>query len=681
MGEMVRSRRQEDVLVVEVDNPPVNALSPGVPEALAAAVREGERDPDVRAVVVMGAGRTFIAGADIREFPKIAAGEKEPLDFNAALAAIEECGKPVVMAIHGTALGGGLETAMAGHYRVAAESAQLGQPEVKLGLIPGAGGTQRLPRLAGLEAALEMCAFGEPVAARRALELGLVDAIVEGDLLEGAIAFARAQTAPRRTRDRAVEGKPEAAAGVRAACEKRMRGQQAPLKAVEAVLAAASLPFEEGLALERRLFLECLYGEQSRALIHAFFAEREAAKLPFGSKQAKPAEVRRAAVVGAGTMGGGIAMSYANAGIPVLLKDASEERLQGGLAAIRRNYESSARKGKLSAEEVERRMALITPVSGWEGFEQADVIVEAVFEELELKKHVFRDLDAVAKPDAILATNTSTLDIDVIAAQTRRPERVVGHHFFSPAHVMRLLEIVRGKATGEETLAASMELARRLKKVGVVAGNCFGFIGNRMFNAYRAQAVAMAEQGASPWEIDRALVDWGMAMGPLAVGDLAGLDVVWRIRREALKAGVPHTEPRVFEDVLYEQGRYGQKNGAGWYRYDAERRPSPDHEVEVLLREYAAAQAIPQRSFSETEIVERCLYALVNEGARLLEEGIALRPSDIDVVYIAGYGFPAWRGGPMFWAGRVGRGKIRETLSRWYDDEGPFWKPAAWLEA
>ncbi len=673
---MIKTERHADVLVILVDNPPVNALSPGLPEALAAAVREGEQEPAVRAVVVMGAGRTFIAGADIREFPKIACGEKPPLDLNASLAAIEDCAKPVVMAIHGTALGGGLETAMAGHYRVAVESALVGQPEVKLGLIPGAGGTQRLPRLAGLEAAMEMCAFGEPVAARRALELGILDAVIDGDLLEGAVRFARSCPGPRRTRDRAAPAGEPPLDRFRAECEKRMRRQEAPLKAVEAVAAAASLPFDEGLALERKLFLECLYGEQARALIHAFFAEREAAKIPFVAKDVKPLEIRSAAVVGAGTMGGGIAMCYANAAIPVVIREASEEALQRGLATIRRNYESSVRKGKLTSGDVERRMALITPTLEWEGFDQADIIVEAVFEELELKKHVFRELDAVARPGAILASNTSTLSIDALAAETRRPESVVGHHFFSPANVMRLLEIVRGKDTGEQTLATSMDLARRLKKAGVVSGNCFGFIGNRMFAPYRAQAVAMAEQGASPWEIDRALVDWGMAMGPLAVGDLAGLDVSWRVRREAIKAGLPNVEPRVFEDVLYEMGRFGQKNGAGWYRYDQDRKATPDHEVEVLLREYAAAQAIPQRRFTNDEIVQRCLYALVNEGARLLEEGIALRASDIDVVYMTGYGFPAWRGGPMFWADRVGRDKIRETLARWYDEEGPFWKPA-----
>jgi 3-hydroxyacyl-CoA dehydrogenase len=679
MGETVRTERHEDVLAVLVDNPPVNALSPGLAEALAAAVKEGEQDPAIRVVVVMGAGRTFIAGADIREFPQVAAGEKPPPDFNAALAAIEDCQKPVVMAIHGAALGGGLETAMAGHYRVAVETAQVGQPEVKLGLIPGAGGTQRLPRLAGLEAALEMCAFGEPVAARRALELGILDAVIEGDLLAGAIAFARAQDGPRRTRDLPVRGAETPLIALRAECEKRMRRQDAPLKALEAVAAAGGLGFAEGLAFERKLFLECLYGEQSRALIHVFFAEREAAKLPFLSKDAKPPEVRRAAVVGAGMMGGGIAMCYANAGLPVLLKDTGEEALQRGLEAIRNNYESSVRKGKLAEEEAARRMALITPADGWEGFEQADVIVEAVFEDLELKKRVFRELDAVARPGAILATNTSTLSVDALAAETKRPEAVVGHHFFSPAQVMRLLEIVRGKATGEAALAASLDLARRLKKVAVVAGDRFGFIGNRMFMAYRAQAVLMAEQGASPWEIDRALTDWGMAMGPLAVGDLVGLDVFWHMRREALGAGVPYTAPRVFEDLLYDQGRYGQKHGSGWYRYGAGRKPSPEPEVEVLLREYAAAQAIPQRRFGETEIAERCLYALVNEGGRLLEAGAALRPGDIDVVYTAGYGFPAWRGGPMHWAETVGRGRILDAITRWYDEEGPFWKPSAWL--
>ncbi len=674
MNGPVRSEQQGDVLVVTVDNPPVNAISSAVAHGLVEAVRSAQGEETVRAIVVAGAGTTFIAGADIREFPKIVAGELPPLRLAEMLDEIEDSSKPVVMAIHGMALGGGLEVAMAGHYRIATANARLGQPEVKLGLIPGAGGTQRLPRLIGMEKALEMCAFGEPVSAAEALRLGLIDRIATGDLLAEAVSWAREVPGVRRTRNIVCVGC-EAQPFVEEA-GRRMRLQSAPLKAIEAVQAAVQ-PFEAGREAERKLFEECLFGIQSKALIHAFFAERAVSKVP--GLEARPLPVRQVAVTGAGTMGTGIAMAFANAGFPVILQDTNEDNVRRGLAAIRGHYERSAAKGKLSADELEQRLSRIRSVQFYEGFLEADLVVEAVPESIELKKHVFRELDQATRPDALLATNTSTLDIDEIASAVRQPGRVFGLHFFSPAHVMRLVEIVRGRQTAPEAVATGLEVVKRLRKVGVVAGNCFGFIGNRMFAPYRLEAVRVVEEGAAPHEVDGALTEWGMAMGPLAVGDLSGLDVAWLIRQEALRLGLPHVPANTVEDWLYARGRYGQKTGLGWYRYDDNRRASPDPEVDSLVAEYAAAQGIPRRAFEPREIRERTLFALVNEGARLLEEGIALRPGDIDITYIHGYGFPAFRGGPMHWASAFGLQKVLDGLERFYDELGPHWKPAPLL--
>jgi 3-hydroxyacyl-CoA dehydrogenase len=674
---VIESRIHGSVAVITIDNPPVNALGPGVMEGMVSAIAAANEDPQVRAMVVIGAGRTFIAGADIKEFGKITSGQRKELTLLPQLLSIEDSPKPVVMAIHGTAFGGGLETAMAGHYRVAVESAQVGQPEVKLGIIPGAAGTQRLPRLAGVAKALEMCVTGDPVPAREALRAGIVDRIIEGDLLEGAMAFALevAGKAPPKTRERneKLSAEPGVFAQAHEQAAKKYRGQLAPFAAIGAVEAATRLDFEGGCEREAELFRECLYSPQSKALIHVFFAEREAARIPGIGKEISALPIRKAAVVGAGTMGGGIAMNYANAGIPVLLKETSQEALDRGLAIIRKNYENSVRKGRFPAEVMNQRLALITPTLSYEGFEAADIVTEAVFENMALKKTVFGELDGVMREGAILASNTSTLDLDAIAAVTRRPEWVIGHHYFSPANVMRLLEIVRGKATAKQVIATSMDLAKRLKKVGVLAGNCFGFIGNRMFAAYRREAQFLAEEGTPIEAIDRALVDWGMAMGPLAVGDLAGLDVGWRIRKEwkhLEKAGVRHPEA---EDRLCEMGRYGQKTGAGWYRYDENRRPSADPAVGEMLAKLAAELGIRQRVSSAEEIVERCVYALVNEGAKLLEEGIALRPGDIDIVYVNGYGFPAWRGGPMWYAEAVGLETMVQKIVEWE------WKPAGLL--
>jgi 3-hydroxyacyl-CoA dehydrogenase len=574
---------------------------------------------------------------------------------------------------------------MACHYRVAVPSALVGQPEVKLGLIPGAGGTQRLPRLAGVARAAEMCATGEPVTAADALRHGILDQVIEGDLLAGAVAFARGMAGrggpPRRTRDLPVKaGEPEALAAVREKVRKRARGLAAPLKAVEAAEAAVTLPFAEGCQKERQLFTECLFSDQSRALIHVFFSERQASKVPGLPKDTPTLPVRRAAVVGAGTMGGGITMAYANAGIPVLLKEVNQEALDRGLATIRKNYAATVAKGRLTPEQMEQRLARIEPTLTYDRFREADIVVEAVFEGMALKKQVFAELDRAARPDAILASNTSTLSIDEIASATSRPVQVIGHHFFSPANVMRLLEIVRGARSSPAVIATSLALARTLGKVGVLVGNCRGFVGNRMFHPYQREAQFLLEEGASVAEVDEALVDFGMAMGPLAVGDLAGLDVGWRIRKE-----YKHLEPKdlrspLVADRLCERGHFGQKTGAGWYRYpEGSRTPAPDPEVAQLIEECARAAGIPRRKVTPEEIVERTVYALVNEGARILQEGFALRASDIDVVYVHGYGFPAHRGGPMWYADTVGLAKVHERIRDFERLHGRIWEPAGLL--
>jgi 3-hydroxyacyl-CoA dehydrogenase len=635
---------QDGVAIVGIENPPVNALAAGLAEAVAAAVEEAAEAEPVKAIVVVCAGKTFVAGADIKELGEIAAGRMGPLTLNAAFNRIEACAKPVVMAIHGTALGGGLELAMSGHYRIALSSAKVGQPEVTLGLIPGAGGTQRLPRLCGVAKALEMCVSGRTISAAEALEAGIIDKIVEKDLVDEAVAYAAGLGGVRRTGSLPrPAADAEAAEAARKDAGRRLRGQRAPVAALEAIEASVRLDLAEGLEEERRLFEECLYGAQAKALMHVFFAEREVSKVP-GVEAAAPAAVESAAVLGAGTMGRGIAMCFANAGIPVRLSDQAEAALDRAMETIRETYEAGVKKGKLSAAEVEARMGLIRASAGLEGFDEAGIVVEAVFEDLEAKKRVFAEIDAVARPGAILATNTSTLDIDEIAAVTLRPEQVCGFHFFSPAHIMKLLEIVRGRATSAEVVAAAMALGKRLKKTAVLAGNCPGFIGNRMFAPYREAAIRCVEQGASPWAVDEALTGWGMAMGPIRVGDLSGLDILREVR---VAAGLEET----VEDRLIEAGRLGEKTGRGWYGYAGGRKAEPDAEVEEMVRAYAAERGIGQRRFTAEEIVERCVGALRSEGEKILAEGMALRASDIDIVYVHGYGYPAWRGGPMFGEG------------------------------
>jgi 3-hydroxyacyl-CoA dehydrogenase len=689
MSTLVRLSRDKDsaIAIVTIDNPPVNALSPGVPEAIADAIEQINNDPSVKAAVLIGGGRTFVAGADIKEFGKMTSGRTRGAGLLPLLLGIEDCSKPIVMAIHGAAFGGGLELAMAGHYRVASSDAQVGQPEVKLGLIPGAAGTQRLPRLAGVAKALEMCTDGKPVAAPEACHLGIIDRLIEGDLLAGAVAFARevAGKPIRRTRERVEKlGRAEENAaiisGARERVGKKQRGLIAPLAAIDAVEAATKLSFEEGCELERRLFMECLFSDQSKALIHVFFGEREVAKIPDVPKNTAVQPIRSVAVVGSGTMGGGIAMVFANAGIPVLLKEVDQPALDRGLAKIQKNYASSVQRGRFTQQFVDERMALITPTLGYDSFADSDMVVEAVFEGMVLKKQVFQDLDRACKPGAILASNTSTLSIDDIAGVTSRPEFIVGTHFFSPANIMRLLEIVRGKQTSKEVIATCMQLSKKLGKIGVLVGNCRGFVGNRMFGPYRREAQFLVEEGAEVETVDSALVEFGMAMGPLATGDLAGLDVGWRIRKEYRHLEKPGVRQPIAEDRLCEMGRYGQKTLAGWYRYDDQRRAAPDPEVAARVRNWTAEARIPQRQIPAAEMVDRCVYALVNEGARILEEGYALRSVDIDIIYLNGYGFPAHRGGPMWYADTVGLRKVYDRVCEFREQHGELWEPASLLQ-
>jgi 3-hydroxyacyl-CoA dehydrogenase len=688
MSEMVQLTKENGIAVITINNPPVNALSPGVPEGISEAIDQIQKDDGVKAAVIIGSGQTFVAGADIKEFGKITSGKgQRASEYPALLLRIEDCRKPVVMAIHGTAFGGGLELALAGHYRVAVPGAQVGQPEVKLGIIPGACGTQRLPRLAGVAKAVEMCAEGKPISAMEALKCGVVDRLIEGDLLAGAIAFAReiAGNPPPKTRERNGKlGSPERNAPIfseaREMARKKMRNQKAPLAAIDAVEAATKLDFEEGCRVERELFKECLFSNQSKALIHVFFGEREVGKIPDVPKDTPVIPVKSVAVVGAGTMGGGIAMVFANAGFPVLLKEADQAALDRGLANIQKNYASSLKRGRFSQQYVDERLKLIQPTLDYAAFSGADMVIEAVFEGMALKKQVFGELDRVCKPGAILASNTSTLNIDEIASATRRPEFVIGTHFFSPANLMRLLEIVRGKATNKEVIATCMQMSKKIGKVGVLVGNCRGFVGNRLFGPYRREAQFLVEEGASVEAVDNALAEFGMAMGPLATGDLAGLDVGWRIRKEYRHLEKPGVRQPLAEDRLCEMGRFGQKTGAGWYKYDENRRATSDPEVDSLVRKWAADARIPQRKISDEEIVDRCIYALVNEGARVLEEAFALRAVDIDIIYLNGYGFPAYRGGPMWYADTVGLKNVYERICEFQKMHGESWEPAPLLE-
>ncbi len=686
MNHVIELSMYDGIAVVTINNPPVNAMSDEVRETLRETIEQLDQDAGVKAIVLMGGGATFVVGADINKFGEFTSGraKRVPALLN-ALCKVEDCSKPMVCAIHGNAFGAGLETAMACHYRVAAPGAKIGQPEVNLGLIPGAGGTQRLPRLAGIAKAIELCSQGKPIKVEEGLQLGVIDKIIEGDLRAGAVAFARevvGKQAPKTREHNEKLGAPgqyePTFAAAHAEASKKQRGLPAPHAAIDAVAAATKLPFDEGCAEEQRLFSECLFSDASKALIHGFFAERAASKIPDVPKDTPAVAVKKVGILGAGTMGGGIASAFVNAGYPVVLVDAEQSFLDRGLANIQKNYDASVKRGRYTPEYVAERMKLITPTLDYQDLADVDLVVEAVFEGMEIKKEVFAKLDKVCKPGAVLASNTSTLSIDEIAAATSRPEAVIGMHFFSPANVMRLLEMVRGKATGKETIATAIAVSKKLGKIGVLVGNCAGFVGNRMYYTYRREAQFLVEEGSSPSAVDKAMYDWGMAMGVCSVADMSGLDVSWRARKEALvrKPGVRYP---FAEDRLCEMGRYGQKTGAGWYKYDADRKQSPDAEMVAQLHGWAAEAGIPQREISVDEIVERCIYAMVNEGARILEEGIALRAGDIDIVFLNGYGFPAYRGGPMWYADTVGLSKVYARISEFHKQLGEMWEPAPLL--
>ena len=686
--ELVPVERRGDVAVVRIDHPPVNALGEEVRSALAAALGAVAADPELRAVVITGTGRTFAAGADIRELEAAVLDHaREPPDFHALLSLVEDFAKPIVMALNGTALGGGLELAMAGHYRVADSDARLGLPEVNLGIIPGAEGTQRLPRLVGVPKALEMVVSGKPISGEEARAAGLVDAVHGGDLVEGAVAFARdaaRRGAPPRTRERgdrigdAASNEPHFAAA-RAQARRTRAHQTAPLAAIQAIAAAATLPFDEGCRQERALARGCVRSEQARAMLHGFLAERGAARLPGLATNGRPAAVEHVAILGAGTMGAAIAMACANAGLRVSLSDGSTEALTRGFSTIQRSYQSSVDRGRLTAAAAAERFARIRSVSGYEGCASADLVIEAVYENMTIKKEVFGEIGRQARPGAILASNTSTLDIDQLGAVSGVPESVIGLHFFSPAHVMRLIEIVRGVATGQGVVAAALQFAKRLSKVGVVVRNAPGFVGNRIMFPYMYEAQFLAEEGASPEQVDQVLTDFGMAMGIFAVDDMGGLDVAWRVRKELRQFEGEDGRKPLVADLLVELGRLGQKVRKGWYRYEEDRKPIPDPEVTALVASVARANRIERRPISREEILERTIYALVNEGARVLGEGVAQRAADIDVIYLTGYGFPAFRGGPLYYADTVGLGRIHERLLALQRDHGPRFEPAPLL--
>ena len=671
-----RFEKRGDVGIIWINNPPVNAISVGVREAIIDGVTKLAQDPELKVGILACEGRTFMAGADITEFGK------PPLSpsLHDAIKAVENSAKPIVAAIHGTAFGGGLEVALACHYRVAIASAKVGLPEVKLGLLPGAGGTQRLPRLIGVEAALGMIVSGDPIPATQAAKAGVIDKLIEGDLIDGAVAYAKdlvARKAPlRKVRDINVDAG-KVPAGFFEEARKRIAKEKknlfAPQRIVDA-LEAATLPFEKGMARERELFIQCAQNSQSKALQHVFFAERKAANVPNLDKNVTKRDIKSVAIIGAGTMGGGIAMNFLNVGIPVTLLEMKQEALDRGVAVIRKNYENTASKGKLTLEQVEQRMGLLKPTLSYEDLTQADLIIEAVFETMAIKKDVFGKLDKAAKKGAILASNTSYLSIDEIADSTSRPSDVVGMHFFSPANVMRLLEIVRGAKTAQDVLMTVVDVAKRINKVGVVCGNRDGFIGNRMLGGYSYQASLMVLEGAMPEQVDAALRNFGMPMGVLQMGDLAGLDVGYKSRKDRDPASFDGRVSRS-ADLLVEMGRMGQKTQAGYYDYaPGDRTPRPSAVVAGIIEKVSKEYGIARRKFTDEEIVERCFLALMNVGCEVLSEGVAYRSSDIDIVYLYGYGFPAYRGGPMFWAeNEVGLKTALEKLKKYSAETGGKW--------
>tara|TARA_B100000678_G_C18224482_1_gene508280 strand:+ start:382 stop:2490 length:2109 start_codon:yes stop_codon:yes gene_type:complete len=656
---LVRYEVAGDVAVITVDNPPVNALSPGVPGGIIEGLGQANSDQSISAIVLIGEGRGFIAGADIRYFSK-PWPEGEPR-LGGAIEGIETSSKPVVAAIHGHALGGGLELAMCCHYRVIVPGARVGQPEVKLGIPPGAGGTQRLPRLAGVKAALDMIVSGDPVTAQQSVSLGICDQLVEKDLLDGALEFAsevgQAGGPHQLARDRnVVVEASNLFEAKRKQIERRARGMRTPYACIECVEAAVELPFDEGLAREREIFEACVTSDESKAMRHVFFAQRAAGKIPGVSKSIEPCQFGSAGVVGAGTMGGGITMNFANAGIPVTVVEQDAALLDKGLSIIQKNYATTVAKGRLTQESMDKRLALITGSTMLDELADADIVIEAIYEEMPVKKELFGRLDKCTKATAVLTSNTSYLDVNEIAESVpKRKGNVLGTHFFSPANVMRLLEVVRTDTVDEAVLMSVLNLGRKMGKLPIVSGVCHGFIGNRMLEGYFGEAAIMVEEGAEPEHIDRVMYEFGMAMGPLAVSDLAGLDIGWA-KRKAAGNGVATDIPGSFvPNRLCEMGRYGQKTNRGYYLYEkGSRAPVPDPEVKDFAEQAARKFGIGPRDFDDREILERCLYPLINIGAAILEEGIALRASDIDLVYLNGYGFPVWRGGPMHWAGVIG---------------------------
>ncbi|MGB3391386.1 MAG: 3-hydroxyacyl-CoA dehydrogenase NAD-binding domain-containing protein [Pseudaminobacter sp.] len=667
MTEAVTVTREGEIAIVTIDNPPVNALSFHVREPLQGAIATLRDDDTVAAIVLACAGRTFVAGADITEFGKPL---RQP-ELRDIIATLETVDKPTVAAIHGTALGGGLELALGCHFRVADAKARLGLPEVKLGLLPGGGGTVRLPHLVGAEKALKLIVSGVPIPASEALSSGLADAVFDADLIANAVGFAREKVAegekPVAVRDRneRIAGTDLASFDTLAAeLAKKARGLEAPLACAQSVRNAITLPADEALAKERELFARLVAGDQSRAQRHLFFAEREAAKVPGVGKEVQPRTVARVGIIGAGTMGGGIAMAFVNGGIPVTLLEMNREALDRGLATIEKNYSISVSRGSLSEDAKAKRMAAFKPTTDYADLADCDLVIEAVFEDMAVKKEVFGKLDKVVKPGTILATNTSYLDVNEIAASTSRPENFLGLHFFSPANVMKLLEIVRGARTGPDVLATALAVARKIGKVPVVVGVCHGFVGNRMLGARGQETESLLLEGASPKQIDKVFTDFGWPMGPFQMWDLAGLDIGWRNRKAQGKTAV-------IADALCEQGRFGQKTGRGVYLYESgSRTPVPDPEVAALIEEKAKDAGITRRSISADEITERTLYPMINEGTKILEEGIAARASDIDIVWVNGYGFPVGKGGPMFWAELEGFGKILERLEYWHGRTG-----------
>jgi 3-hydroxyacyl-CoA dehydrogenase len=674
---LVDQSRDGEILILTINNPPVNAFGVGVPEGLHAGLDVAERDDTIRAVVIIGGGRTFVAGADIRTFdlPR----EQSP-DLRGTVDRLDGFGKPVVAAIHGTALGGGLELALACTYRVAVPGAQLGLPEVKLGVLPGAGGTQRLPRVVGAAKALEMMLSGNPVKAEEAEQLGLIDELIDGDLLTGAVAFARAHVdttpLPRVSEKTAEGGSPELFAAARDGIKKTHKGQYSPGLIVDLAEMATQVPFAEGYAAEGQMFMRAKDSPQSRGLRHIFFAEREAGKISGLDKNTPQTEIKSAGIIGAGTMGGGIAMNFLNVGIPVTIVETTQEALDRGLGVVRKNYENTAKKGRMSMDDVEKRMALLTPTLNMDDLKDADIIIEAVFENMDVKKEIFGKLDTIAKPGAILASNTSTLDVNEIAGATKRPESVIGLHFFSPANVMRLLEIVRAEKTSDSVLATGMALAKKIKKVGVVVGVCDGFVGNRMVHRYGDEARKMVEEGARPQDADAAMHALGLPMGPFEMSDMAGLDVGYLIRQHQAKvAGQP--KPDGWLDRIVEAGRKGQKTQAGIYDYPDGRRPVPAASTDELLTTFRSEKGLSSREVGQDEATKRLTYSLVNEGAQILDEGIAQRASDIDVIYVYGYGFPAYRGGPMKYADEQGLKSVVADLEQYGQTPAPLLKKLA----